>query len=108
ASGNLLRLIEEVLTLSQVHAGRGTMHVEHIDLAASVREVAELLQPLVEAKRLNLVVDVPQVPLLFPTDEAKFRQIVTNLTSHAVKFTSMGQVRLSLEADEAAVVLRVR
>ncbi|HEY2852657.1 MAG TPA: GAF domain-containing sensor histidine kinase [Gemmatimonadaceae bacterium] len=108
ASGNLLRLIEEVLTLSQVHAGRGTMHVEHIDLAASVREVADLLQPLVETKKLSLVVDVPEVPLLFPTDEAKFRQIVINLTGNAVKFTAMGEVRLSLEAEEAGVVLRVR
>jgi signal transduction histidine kinase len=108
ASGNLLRLIEEVLTLSQVNAGRGKMHVEHIDLAASVREVTDLLQPLVEAKKLSLVVDMPQVPLLFPTDEAKFRQIVINLTGNAVKFTSMGEVRLTLEAEEGGVILRVR
>ena len=108
ASGNLLRLIEEVLTLSQVNAGRGKMHIEHIDLAASVREVADLLQPLVQAKKLSLVVNVPQVPLLFPTDEAKFRQIVINLTGNAVKFTSMGEVRLTLEAEEGGVVLRVR
>jgi len=108
ASGNLLRLIEEVLTLSQVHAGQGKMHVQHVDLGVSVREVADLLQPLAEAKKLRLVVDVPQTPLLFPTDEAKFRQIVINLASNAVKFTSMGEVRLSLEADEAGIVLRVR
>jgi signal transduction histidine kinase len=108
ASGNLLRLIEEVLTLSQVYAGRGKMHVQHVDIAASVREVADLLQPLVEAKRLSLVVDAPRLPLLFPTDEAKFRQIVINLAGNAVKFTSMGEVRLSLAADETGVVLRVR
>jgi signal transduction histidine kinase len=108
ASGNLLRLIEEVLTLSQVHAGRGKVHVEHVDVAASVREVADLLQPLVEAKKLNLVLDVPQLPLLFPTDGAKFRQIVINLTGNAVKFTAMGEVRLHLAADASGIVLRVR
>jgi signal transduction histidine kinase len=108
AGGNLLRLIEEVLTLSQVNAGRGRVHVEHVDLAASVREVADLLQPLVEAKKLAFVVDVPQLPLLFPTDGAKFRQIVINLAANAVKFTSMGEVRLSLAAEEAGIVLRVR
>ena len=108
ASGNLLRLIEEVLTLSQVHAGRGQMHVEHVDVAASVREVADLLQPLVEAKKLTLVVDVPQLPLLFRTDGVKFRQIVINLTGNAVKYTSMGEVRLHLAADAAGIVMRVR
>ncbi|HEY2379172.1 MAG TPA: GAF domain-containing sensor histidine kinase [Gemmatimonadaceae bacterium] len=108
ASGNLLRLIEEVLTLSQVNAGRGRMHVEHVDIAASVREVADLLQPLVGAKKLSLVVDAPRLPLLFPTDEAKFRQIVINLAGNAVKFTSMGEVRLILSLEEAGVVLRVR
>jgi len=108
AGGNLLRLIEEVLTLSQVHAGRGTMHVQHVDLAVSVREVADLLEPLVEAKKLSLVVDVPQLPVLFPTDEPKFRQIVLNLAGNAIKFTSMGEVRLQLEADDDGIVLRVR
>ena len=82
--------------------------VNHIDVAASVREVADLLQPLVEAKKLSLVVDVPQVPLFFPTDGAKFRQIVINLTGNAVKFTSMGEIRLHLAAHDAGVVLRVR
>jgi signal transduction histidine kinase len=108
ASGNLLRLIEEVLTLSQVHAGRGKVQVEQVNLAATVREVGDLLHPLVEAKKLNLILDVPEQPLLFPTDEAKFRQILINLTGNAVKFTSMGEVRLHLTTDASGIVLRVR
>jgi len=108
ASGNLLRLIEEVLTLSQVHAGHGTLLVEDVDLSAVVRDVAELMMPLVGAKRLALAVDAPETPLLFATDAAKFRQIVINLAGNAVKFTSAGEVRLSIEPDERGVALRVR
>ena len=108
ASGNLLRLIEEVLTLSQVHAGRGQVQLAEVDLSAVVRDVGELLLPLVGAKRLELVVDLPELPIMFATDAAKFRQIAINLAGNAVKFTAAGEVRLSLRREEGAVVFRVR
>jgi signal transduction histidine kinase len=108
ASGNLLRLIEEVLTLSQVHAGHGRLLVEEVNLTAVVQEVAELIQPLVDAKRLALVVDTPGAPVRFATDAAKFRQIVINLAGNAVKYTSAGEVRLSLAAEDGGAILRVR
>jgi signal transduction histidine kinase len=108
ASGNLLRLIEEVLTLSQVHAGHGKLLVEEVDLAGLVREVAELLMPLVSARRLALVVNVPPHPLVFATDASKFRQIVINLAGNAVKFTAAGEVRLTLDATAGGVRLRVQ
>ena len=108
ASRNLLRLIEEVLTLSQVHAGHGKLLLEEVDLGALVREVAELLMPLVSARKLHLAVEVPARPFMFATDAAKFRQIVINLAGNAVKFTSVGEVRLILDAVEDGARLRVR
>ena len=108
ASGHLLRLIEEVLTISQVHAGRGTIHMEEVDLSAVMREVAELILPLAGAKRIALAVDLPDTSILFATDAGKFRQIVVNLAGNAVKFTSTGEVRLSLADEKGAIVLRVR
>ena len=108
ASAHLLRLIEEVLTISQVHAGRGSIHIEQVDLSEIVRDVAELIQPLVGAKKIALAVDLPDAPVLFATDAAKFRQIVLNLAGNALKFTSKGEVRLSLAVEERAIVLRVR
>lgn len=107
ASGNLLRLIEEVLTLSRVDAGQGTIFVETVDVSAIVREVADLMMPLVRGKKLTLVVDVPESPVLLATDAAKFRQIVINLAGNAVKFTAAGEVRLSLEETGNGVTLRV-
>lgn len=108
ASGNLLRLIEEVLTLSQVHAGKGTVLVEEVDLGTIVREVAELLAPLAQAKHVGIVVDAPEAPLVAVTDEAKFRQIVINLVGNAVKYTEAGEVHLSQSQDGDDLVLRVR
>ena len=108
ATGSLLRLIEEMLVLSQVNAGRGVALVEDTDVAAIVREVADMFHPLVVAKSLRLVVDAPQVPVVVATDGAKFRQIAINLVGNAVKFTDAGEVRMVLGHDDTDVVLRVR
>ena len=108
ASGHLLRLIEEVLTISQVHADRGRIHLEVVNLSAVVREVAELFLPLVSFKRLTLTVDLPDAPIYFATDAAKFRQIVVNLAGNAVKFTSSGEVRVTLAEEDKEIVLSVR
>jgi signal transduction histidine kinase len=108
ASGHLLRLIEEVLTISQVHAGRGRVLLEEVDLSSVVREVADLFLPLVDTKKIALVVELPDAPVLFATDGAKFRQILVNLVGNAVKFTSRGEVRISLVEADREIVLRVR
>ena len=108
AAGSLLRLIEEVLMLSRVNAGRGSALVEDADLCVVVREVAEMFLPLVSAKRLELVVDVPAAPLVIATDASKVRQIAINLVGNALKFTARGAVHLALSARDTGVELRVR
>ena len=108
ASTHLLRLIEEILTISKVSAGRGEPDLEIVDLSALLRDAVALLAPMAEAKKLALALDLPDVPIVFPTDPGKFRQIVFNLAANAVKFTKVGEVRLALreEADET-LTLRV-
>jgi len=107
ASTHLLRLIEEILTISKVNAGRGEPDLETVDLSALLRDAVALLTPMAEAKRLTLALDLPDAPLVFPTDPGKFRQIVFNLAANAVKFTKAGEVRLSLHEDGGTLVLRV-
>jgi signal transduction histidine kinase len=108
ASTHLLRLIEEILTISKVNAGRGEPDLEVVDLSALLRDAVALLAPLAEAKKLVLALDLPEVPVVFPTDPGKFRQIVFNLAANAVKFTKTGEVRLSLREEDEMLVLRVR
>jgi signal transduction histidine kinase len=107
ASTHLLRLIEEILTISKVNAGRGEPDLEMVDLSALLHDAVALLAPMAEAKRLTLALDLPDAPLVFPTDPGKFRQIVFNLAANAVKFTKVGEVRLGLRERNAELVLRV-
>jgi signal transduction histidine kinase len=78
-----------------------------VDLSALLRDAAALLAPMAESKGLALPLVLPDDPIVFRTDPGKFRQIVFNLASNAVKFTSAGEVRISLHAEENDVVLRV-
>jgi signal transduction histidine kinase len=59
------------------------------------------------AKGLTLPLTLPGTAVVFPTDSGKFRQIVFNLAANAVKFTKKGEVRLSLQVEDEALVLRV-
>jgi signal transduction histidine kinase len=107
ASRHLLRLIEEILTISQVNAGYGEAHLEDVDLSVLLRDAVALLAPMAEAKGLTMPLTLPETPIVFPTDAGKFRQIVFNLAANAVKFTKKGEVRLSLQVEDEALVLRV-
>jgi signal transduction histidine kinase len=107
ASRHLLRLIEEILTISQVNAGHGEARVEEVDLSGLLRDAAALLTPMAESKGLALRLLIPNEPIVRPTDPGKFRQIVFNLAANAVKFTAAGEVTLSLDEENDGVVLRV-
>jgi signal transduction histidine kinase len=108
ASKHLLRLIEEVLTLSQVDAGRAEVRFEAVDLSALLRDAVALLAPIADAKGLALPLVLPDGPVVFPTDPGKFRQIVFNLAANAIKFTNAGEVRITLSEEDRAVLLRVK
>jgi len=107
ASLHLLRLIEEILTISQVNAGHGEVHWENVDLSALLRDAVSLLAPMASTKKLELTLHLPAAPIVFPTDAGKFRQIVFNLTANAVKFTKKGEVRLDLEVEQQTLIFRV-
>lgn len=107
ASTHLLRLIEEILTISKVDAGRGEPDLENADLSALLRDAVALLAPMAEAKKISLALDLPDAPIVFPTDPGKFRQIVFNLAANAVKFTKTGDVRIGLREEDETLVLRV-
>ncbi len=100
---HLLELINDVLDLSKVEAGR--LDVELIDFAPHhvVRDVAKVLAVKAEEKGISLNVLVQGlVPETIRSDPTRLRQIVTNLVGNAIKFTSEGGVDLVLRLDSAA------
>ena len=96
---HLLTLIDEVLDLSKIEAGRLTLHLEHFDLAEMIEKTFGGLESLAVEKGLqyNLKVDETS-PLVF-SDPARIRQILLNLLSNAIKFTQTGGIQVILKTD---------
>jgi signal transduction histidine kinase len=91
---HLLSLIDEILTFTRLDAGRETVLVEPMDIQSSMKQAAEIVEPLVDAKKLELKVITPTPAVSIESDPTKVRQILVNLLSNAVKFTDTGSVTL--------------
>jgi PAS domain S-box-containing protein len=99
---HLLRLINDVLDLAKVEAGKMEFRPEPVDLAALVRTVVHSLRTAAVEKHLEVEVDVPLLEDVV-LDPARFKQILYNYLSNALKFTPDGgrvRVRLRPDADE--------
>jgi PAS domain S-box-containing protein len=102
SSRHLLQLINDILDLSKVEAGKMEFHAEHWRLQDLVSEVRDVVRPLAEKKKLELAIDVPD-DLHAHVDGSRFKQVVYNYLSNAVKFTPDGgaiSVRVRTEGTE--------
>ena len=107
-AAHLTALIDGVLDLSRIEAGRLEVTAERVELAQLVRDVDELYQPRARAKGLALEWSVaPAVPELFVTDGLRLRQVLSNLVGNAVRYTAKGGVTISLELEGEALVCAV-
>jgi signal transduction histidine kinase len=105
---HLLALIENVLTLSRVEAGKLSMNIEDVDACAVARDAAALLAPAAIAKGLRYDVNIPDGRCIVVSDSTKVRQILINLLSNAVKFTERGSVSLTVRQRDTDLVFEVR
>ncbi|MGH6905177.1 MAG: PAS domain-containing sensor histidine kinase [Geminicoccaceae bacterium] len=94
AGNHLLKLINEILDLSKIEAGKFELHPESFDLAVLLKEAATTIQPLAEKNRNAVEVQCPDDLGRADADPTRVRQIVLNLLSNAAKFTEHGRVRL--------------
>jgi signal transduction histidine kinase len=114
AARHQLGLINDILDLSKIEAGKMTLYLEDFDVAKMVGEVQATVQPLVTKNSNRLVVDCPPDLGTMHADRTKVRQVLFNLLSNACKFTEKGEIRLSVkredvkrEEDSAALDLHV-
>lgn len=92
---HLLSLINDVLSLSKIEAGKLVLNATAFDLREMLRSLDQMMRMRVEGKGLNLSVDADDsVPQAVRGDEVKLRQILINLLGNAVKFTETGTVRV--------------
>ncbi|MGR6318312.1 HAMP domain-containing protein [Micromonospora soli] len=98
AGADLLQLINDILDLSKVEAGKMDINPETFDLSALRDYVDATFRPLTTPRGLELdIVTSPDVPIQLHTDEQRLRQVLRNLVSNAVKFTEKGRVQLRIE-----------
>ncbi|MGI9181592.1 MAG: ATP-binding protein [Longimicrobiaceae bacterium] len=101
AGKHLLGLINDILDLSKVEAGKTELHLERFSPETMLREVASTIQPLLEKNRNTLVLHATGLGQV-RADQTKLRQILFNLLSNASKFTEQGTVTLSAEREADA------
>lgn len=94
---HLLALINDILDLSRIEAGRLELQFARIDVSEVVRRAVETLTPEADAKGLDLRLDTCTPPCWLLTDETRLSQIVINLVGNAVKYTSSGVVTVRSE-----------
>ncbi|MBF0240113.1 MAG: PAS domain S-box protein [SAR324 cluster bacterium] len=94
---NLLLLINDVLDLSKIEAGRLELRPEPVNLLTMAQEMRTMFLPRVQETGVQFEVNVsPTLPTGIMLDEVRIRQILINLLSNAFKFTSQGQVKFSI------------
>jgi len=100
---SLLQLINDVLDLSKIEAGRMTIEPFPFDLRHAVEEVADLMLSRAQEKGIDLIVRyAPEMPTRVVGDAGRVRQILINLLSNAIKFTEHGHVFLDVDCEAEA------
>jgi len=105
---HLLDMINAVLDLSKIEAGRDGLYVERIDADALVATIADTAHALIVRNRNRLVIDVPEPLGHIGSDVVKLRQCLFNLVSNATKFTSDGIVTLHAARTGDRILFEVR
>jgi signal transduction histidine kinase len=105
---HLLGLIDQILGLARIEAGREEIDREAFDLAEVGHEVAGLIEPLAIRRGLELHANFPADPIVIESDRRKVRQILLNLGSNAVKFTDNGRIEIAIEEGDDEVLLHMR
>jgi len=104
---NLLNLINDILDLSKVEAGKMEVYVEKLDVAELLEDVSGTIQPLLKTNNNELVMTVDPRVEIMETDKTKLRQNLFNLLSNATKFTDNGTIKLNVSAEDDNVVFSV-
>jgi signal transduction histidine kinase len=101
SSNHLLQLINDVLDLAKVEAGKMEFHAEHIDLGHLVNEVRDILHPVAAAKQIAIETAIDPVCESLYVDAGKLKQVLYNYLSNALKFTGdRGRIQLRASPED--------
>ena len=112
SGGHLLNLINDVLDMAKIEAGRVELDIKPFDLGILVRDITDMLSKRAEEKGLQLLLDQSsEFPRFIKSDKDKLRQVIVNLVGNAIKFTNRGRIMLRLgiqpSSEESQLVIEV-
>ncbi|MGH7623767.1 MAG: ATP-binding protein [Gemmatimonadaceae bacterium] len=107
AAQDLLALINNILDLARIEAGKMPVTYEDVDLRRVIAELDQQIEPLVKKRGLTFSVSMCDGCSVIRTDRQKFKQILLNLLSNAIKFTNQGGITVTVERDEDALRVAV-
>ena len=111
SGSSLLNLIDEILDLSKIEAGKMQLEIRQVDIPSMSRDIKGMFDPLFKDKGVDLKIDynIQEVGLSsFHSDRLRLEQILRNLISNALKFTHKGTVTIQVSSSEKEVTFRVR
>lgn len=105
---HLLSLINDILDISRIEAGREEVEINAFDVNDAVSEVVEMIQPQATERKIKLIQNRTENKINIQTDKQKVRHILQNLIANAVKFTEVGQVEIAIQSNESLVRIQVK
>jgi len=96
SSHHLLDLINDILDISKIEAGKVKLTIEKFEIAEVINDVVSSVLPLAKDKGLELIYDIPK-GIVLNSDKRRIKQILMNLASNAIKFTDQGNVKIEVK-----------
>jgi signal transduction histidine kinase/DNA-binding response OmpR family regulator len=105
---HLVRLVDDLLDVSRITKGKIELRREHADLRTVIEHAMATSQPLLEARRHRLTVELPVEPVALLADPTRLAQVISNLLNNAAKYSEPGsQIRLVVTVEAGEVIVRV-
>ena len=105
---HLLNLINDILDMAKIEAGKMSLSPERFNLQELLEEVMAITTPLARDKDLSLILDRdPSEPLYLEADRIRMRQVMINLVNNAIKFTEAGQITLQAAQRDSQIRVSV-
>ncbi len=105
---NLLTMINDILDISRIEAGREEVEITQFNAHSIIAEVVAMVHPQAHQQNIELLHAAKDSPIVLDTDATKFRHILQNLISNAVKFTEKGTVEITAIQEGTTIVICVK
>ncbi len=105
---HLADLIEGLLEISKIEAGRLTLHKDEFNIKIILQQLTDMFEFQASKKNIKFCTDIsPYLPNIVAGDKQRFRQILINLISNAIKYTERGQVRLEVSYRNQVAIFKI-